>query len=288
MKSNQLFLLLFVCLLYSCGSKTDGENAVATDTLVVRDTIVQLAEVDTAKLREDQNFGIFFEKHGVEGAFLLFDPQENRFYRHNAQRTEEPFLPASTFKILNSLIALETGVIADTNTIIKWDGKTRDVEAWNQDLDMRQAFKHSAVWFYQDLARKIGQKRMQHYVNLADYGNKNIDGGIDKFWLTGKIRITMEEQIVFLRKLFREELPFSKRNQQKVKGVMEYLKTEEYTIRAKSGWATQTQNGWFIGWVEKPGAVGYYFATHIDIKKNEDVPARQNVTIDILKSMKII
>jgi beta-lactamase class D len=288
MKSNQFFLLFFACLLLSCGSKTNPDNEVVTDTLVVRDTIIQLAEVDTAKLRNDQNFEFFFEKHGVEGAFLLFDPQENRFYRHNSKRTKERFIPASTFKILNSLIALEAGVISDTNTVMKWDGKIREIGNWNQDLDMKRAFNYSAVWFYQDLARKVGEKRMQHYVNLADYGNKNIDGGIDKFWLTGKLRISMEDQIIFLRKLYREELAFSKKNQRKVKGIMEYLKTEEYTIRAKSGWATATKNGWFVGWVEKSGAIGYSFATHIDILKSEDVQARQNITIDILKSMRII
>ena len=33
------------------------------------------------------------------------------------------------------------------------------------------------------------QERMQKYVDLFEYGNRNIGGGIDQFWLTGDLRI---------------------------------------------------------------------------------------------------
>lgn len=279
-----LALLLFIG---SCSSGTKEEvSENGSDTLVVHDTIIQTTQIDTAKLREETDLSVFFEKYGVTGAFLLFDPQANKYYRYNAPRTKEPFIPASTYKILNSLIALETGVIADTNTVIKWDGVEREVAEWNQDHDMKSAFKVSAVWFYQELARRIGQKRMQHYVNLAEYGNQNISGGIDQFWLTGKLRISMEEQIIFLRKLYKNELPFSNSTQQKVKSIMSYLETPEYTIRAKTGWAQKV--GWFVGWVEKPDNTGYYFAVNIEMKDGEDAEARKAIAIDILKSMQII
>ena len=258
-------------------------------------------------MEETQSLGFYFEKYDVEGSFLMFDPQTNRDYTFNGERAEKEFLPASTFKILNSLIALETGVIADTNVVLKWDGKDRGNPAWNQDQDMQHAFRNSTVWFYQELARRIGTKRMQHYVNEAAYGNENIGGDIDKFWLEGDLRITMRDQVKFLRKLYRNELPFSKRSMNKVIGLMNYLETDKYTVYAKTGWASAQDIGWFVGFVihdyEEPiPAViengdtltaattnrikkGYYFATNIDIKKKEDAAAREVVTIDALKNL---
>ncbi len=73
---------------------------------------------------------------------------------------------------------------------------------WNEDLDMVSAFKYSAVWFYQELARRIGEAQMQHYVTLNHYGNENISGGIDRFWLDGEVRISADEQIELLKKLY--------------------------------------------------------------------------------------
>jgi len=201
-------------------------------------------------------------------------------------------------------------VIADTNVVIKWDGIDKGLETWNQDHDMRMAFRNSTVWFYQELARRIGTKRMQHYVREAGYGNKNIGGAIDEFWLNGDIRITMREQIKFLRKLYQNKLPFSRETMERVKGIMNYLATDKYTLYAKTGWTTTQNIGWFVGFVIQDYEIeiplppdtqdslavpekkrirnGYYFALNIDMDKAEDAPARESITIDILKSLNII
>ena len=214
-----LFIVMILGLCFACSSEQENTNEdvdgnVTKDTVYVVDTLRQVA-LDTNQAAESASMAVFFEKYGVEGAFLLFDPQNNKYYSHNAERTEQAFLPASTFKILHSLIALETGVMADTNVVLKWDGKDRGNENWNQDQNMRQALRNSTVWFYQEMARRIGVKRMQHYVREADYGNEDIDGEIDQFWLNGALRISMQEQISFLRRLYRNELPFAKRNMEK-------------------------------------------------------------------------
>lgn len=161
-----------------------------------------------SSVKENVNQNINFERHfrelGVEGAILIYDAKNNHFYQHNPQRNRTPFLPASTFKILNSLISLETGVISDETAVLKWDGIQRQVPEWNRDLNMREAFKYSAVWFYQVLARRVGYERMQKMVMQSGYGNQKIGSkeDIDKFWLTGDLRITPQEQIQFLRRLY--------------------------------------------------------------------------------------
>ena len=58
---------------------------------------------------------------------------------------DSAYTPASTFKIVNSLIGIQTGIITDENMVIKWDGVKRWNEDWNKDLTMKEAFAVSAV-----------------------------------------------------------------------------------------------------------------------------------------------
>lgn len=304
---KHLFLsLALLCLLASCTSES-GDNAETADSLNVmsREDSLQAkhAMLDSAvkeamknTLEMPDTLGRFFDKYGVKGAFVLFDPQKGAYFYHNIERTSEPLVPASTFKILHALIALETGALADTSTILEWDGKKREIEAWNQNQTLRSAIQNSTVWAFQELARRIGQKRMQHYINLVGYGNKDIGGKIDSFWLDGKLRISMQEQILFLRQLYREELPFSNKTMRAVKSMIVNTENEHYTISGKTGWsqASKPELGWYIGYIiinpKEEGDLprGYYFATTIDIVKPEDAEARKAITFDILKHVKLM
>ena len=136
----------------------------------------------------------------------------------------------------NSLIALETGVVADPDKdVFKWDGTTRSIEAWNKDHTLRSAIAASAVPVYQEIARRIGAERMQKFVDLLDYGNHNIGGGIDQFWLTGDMRIDPIQQVDFLDRLRRGVLPVSKRSQELVRDILPTVKVGEGVIRYKTG-----------------------------------------------------
>jgi len=205
----------------------------------------------------------FFEEEGFEGCFILKNLQNGSQIIYNEPRTTEAFLPASTFKILNSLIALETGVVEDENTVFTWDGKKRLLDKWNRDLDFKTALKFSAVWVYQDIARRVGEERMQEWVTKVDYGNKDISGGIDLFWLQGGIRITPKQQIEFLEKLVKDELPFSKQNMAIVRSMMENEQSGEYVLYGKTGWAARVKPniGWYVGFVTK-GDDTYVFVSN--------------------------
>ncbi len=145
-----------------------------------------------------------FIEEGTAGTFVGYKVEDYLIIASDKDRSGEAKLPASTFKIPNSLIALETGVVEDPDKdIFKWDGVKRDIEAWNRDHTMRSAIAVSAVPVYQEIARRIGQERMQKYVDLLEYGNRNIGGGIDQFWLTGDLRIDPVQQIDFLDRLRR-------------------------------------------------------------------------------------
>ena len=234
------------------------------------------------------NCASYFREQNIQGSIIIFDRNKNLFYQDNNSRNETGFLPASTFKIFNSLVALETGVIKDELAILTWDGIKRDFDFWNRDYNMRQAIKYSAVWFYQVLARKIGHQRMQEYINKVGYGNRNIglEKDLDRFWLSGKLRITPKEQINFLRRLYAGNLPFSERSMNIVKDILIVEQTPEYTLRAKTGWTTAPKPdlGWYVGYLEQNDNV-YFFATNIDIVKPEDAKARLSITRRCLQDL---
>lgn len=244
-----------------------------------------LVFVDHSKWEERPDFAKYFKEAGVEGAFLLYDLKNDKYLAYNSERLQQGYAPASTFKILNSLIALETGVIGDENEILKWDGAVREVAAWNQDHNMRSAIKYSAVWFYQELARRIGEERMQYYVDLVDYGNKNISGGIDMFWLTGDLRITPREQIQLLVRLHQNQLPFSQRAMNIVKDILTFETGGDYVLRAKTGWANRV--GWFVGYVER-GDNAYFFANSVVIMKPGDEKARITIVKTLLRDLRML
>jgi beta-lactamase class D len=219
---------------------------------------------------------------GTVGTFIGYKTDDYLMIASDKVRSGEDKLPASTFKIPNSIIALETGVVEDPDKdVFKWDGVTRSIEAWNKDHTLRSAIAVSAVPVYQEIARRIGAERMQKYLDLFEYGNRDIGGGIDQFWLTGNLRIDPVQQIDFVDRLRRGVLPVGKRSQQLACDILPVTKVGDATIRAKSGLLGAEQGkpslGWMVGWVEK-GSSRTVFAMNMDCKEPAHIAARMTVT----------
>lgn len=231
----------------------------------------------------------YFE--GYDAGFLMLDLNKNEYIKYNDKKTEERLSPCSTFKIANSLIGLETGVIKDTSFIIKWDGKKRPMEAWNKDHTLRTAFENSVVPYYQELARRVGKKKMKAFLKKLHYGNEDISGGIDKFWLMSSLKISASEQVGFLKKLYKNELPFSKRSTDMVKDIMVYLKTDKATLRGKTGSSGAVDGnflGWYTGYLTTKDNT-YIFALNLE-SKNPDTngPKARDIIISMLKDMQLL
>lgn len=241
-------------------------------------------------VRDD--FKKYYDQYALDGSFVLYDQVKNQYLFYRPEKFEESYTPASTFKICNSLIALETGVISDENFIIPWDSVVRNHALWNKDHDLKTAYKNSTVWYYQELARRVGEKRMQYWLDTCKYGNADIGGGIDQFWLTGNLRISPKQQIDFLKRLHNNQLPFSKRTIDMVKKIMIVKDTLGCVLRTKTGWAgNDTQNfGWYVGYLETKNNV-YYFTNCVqtnDLKNQNFGRARSEIVFSILDELKLL
>ena len=193
----------------------------------------------------DSSLQKYFADNNVQGTFGIYNNGTGQFTIYNLQRFKDSaYLPDSTFKIVNSLIGLETGKIRDEKMVIRWDGVVRKypsgdtATAWNKDLTMTEAFKASAVPYYQEVARRIGKDTMQFWLDTLSYGaryNKAVINKIDTFWLDNSVKITADEQLGLVKKLYFDQLPFQKRTMRSVKEVMEMEINANYNLSYKSG-----------------------------------------------------
>lgn len=249
----------------------------------------------TTKIRED--FKKHYDQFKLQGSFVLFDTYNDEYTVYNPGQLTQLFTPASTFKICNSLIGLETGVIKDEHFIIPWDSVVRN-PVWDRDHDLKTAFKNSTVWYYQELARRVGGEKMKFWLDASKFGNSDTAGGIDKFWLEGGLRISPMQQIDFLQRLHDNKLPFSQRSMDVVKKIMISKDTLGYVLRAKFGWGNQEGKdiGWYVGYLVKQDRV-YYFANCIQDESEHVIEvqdairfdhARNQIALNILSELNII
>jgi beta-lactamase class D OXA-2 len=229
----------------------------------------------------------FFKEADTEGTIVVADERTDGGGTGicDEARSRKRYPPASTFKVPHALFALDAGAVRDEFQIFKWDGTVRNIESWNRDQDLRSSMRNSVVWVYQQFAREIGIEREGQYLHKINYGNAD-PSGADPFWIDGNLRISAEEQIAFLRRLYRNDLPFRVEHQRLVKDIMIVEAGRDWILRAKTGWSGTV--GWWVGWVEWPtGPV--FFALNIDTPKRlDDLPKREAVARAILRSIKAL
>jgi len=240
------------------------------------------------------NFQKIIDTSDVIGSILIYDLNDDLYYSNDFEWSNIGQLPASTFKIANTIIGLETGVIESDSTIFKWDGTQKWSKNWEQDLMLKDAFQFSCVPCYQEVAKNIGSKRMNDYISKFRYGSLRIDSSnIADFWLEGTSRITQKQQISFLKRLYRSELPISKRTEQIVKSIMLVEETDLYKLSAKSGLSivNDKYNGWYVGYLELKNKT-YLFATNIEPKKDfvfdSFVNKRSDLSLSAFKEMNLL
>jgi beta-lactamase class D len=240
------------------------------------------------KVKQDNSLEKYFTDNKVKGCFAIMDNGTGRFTVFNLARyRDSSYLPASTFKIVNSLIGLQTGIIANDSMVIKWDSVKRRDE-WDRDLSMYQAFRVSSVPYYQEVARRIGRDTMQHWLDSISYGSKKIRTRIDSFWLDNSLKITPDEQLGLVKQLYFDQLPFYKTYEEMVKNAMKFEDNSNYQLSYKTGWGQENgkQIGWMVGWVVE-NQHPYFFVLNIESPDRDIdmVNIRLKMLKDILKHL---
>lgn len=210
-----------------------------------------------------------FKQCNIDGSITLYDYNEQKWISNDLSKSQYATLPASTFKIINTLIVLETGAIEDENEIVTWHGNPDTTKYGYRpdiyhDMNLKEAFEVSAGWVYVELAKKVGKDRYRNLLEKSNYGNGDVSIDDPDFWNFGDFAISPVNQIHILKGVYEETLPFSKRSFEILKRIMIQEQTEDYTLRAKTGWTRDggKDTGWWVGYIERKDNI-YFFATRL-------------------------
>lgn len=231
----------------------------------------------------DNDLKSYFDKYNVEGCFTMLNNSDGSITVYNMNLDTTRFTPAATFKVMSSLIALQTGVVTDEKMIIK----SENSDSLEVGSNIAEGFKKDGTPFFHEVARRIGKKNMQNWLDSISYGNKITEGPVDSFWFNNKLKISPDEQLGLLKKLYFDQLPFRKSVHEIVRKLMLEEDNSAYKLSYKLGFAeneSKDKIGWAIGWIEENRHV-YFFTTLIK-SKNPDTDVKKirlDLTKDILK-----
>jgi beta-lactamase class D len=245
----------------------------------------------TNNVTVDNGLKKYFDEYKVKGSFGLYDNGTGQFTIYNLSRFKDSaYLPASTFKIVNALVGLETGKLTNEKMEIVWDGVIRKypngdtATAWNKNLTAAEAFKVSAIPYFQELARRIGKENMQHWLDSIKYGSRIIKTRVDTFWLDNSLQISADEEMGLVKKLYFNQLPFQKRSQDIVKKMMLQEDNANYKLSYKTGWGFLENGnalGWVVGWIEE-NRHPYFFVLNVEADHTTNLSA---IRVDLLKEI---
>lgn len=220
---------------------------------------------------------------------MISSLNSDQTFIHNEDRANQRFSTVSTFKIPNTLIAIEEKAISSKDDLLKWNGRLYSLTDWNHDQTLESAFKVSCVWCFQELARRVGKEKYRSYLHKWNYGLLQEPFEETSFWLDGSLQISAIEQIEFLKKVYMHSLNLSESSYETLRQIMVVETASDFTLRAKTGWAVSVtpQIGWYVGYVETKKDV-WFFAMNIDIRDEKELPLRQKLTREILRDKEII
>lgn len=224
-----------------------------------------------------------------DGCFLLKEIGQDFTIRYKADRCKEGLSPCSTSKIFNALIALDCGVATGPDMELKWDGTPQSRKECEKDHTLRSAVRVSVVWYFQELARRVGAERMQGYLNRLEYGNMDMSGGIDQFWLCSSHKISAEEQLTFMERLYTHRLPIKPAAMEQVRDMIVVDRSGDWVFSGKTGTGCSYERndlGWFVGHL-KSGNREFVFAANA---KGLDAMGRttRDIVFSILKDLRLV
>jgi beta-lactamase class D len=244
------------------------------------------SDADAGIAEEQPNLRQVFLEHGAAGTFVCHDVAADKTTTVFGERAGRRYVPASTFKIANSIIALETGVVKDESEVIPYGGRPQLFKQWEKDMSMREAIAASAVPIYQELARRIGLERYRQWLARLDFGNRRTGEAVETFWLDGPLEISAIEQARFVANLAQGKLDASARSQAITRDIIRLEVKDGAELYGKTGWqfSSAPQLGWWVGWVDRGGKITA-FALNMDMPTQQDAAKRVMIGRSLLAKL---
>ena len=198
-----------------------------------------------------------------EGCAVIKEIGGKTVLHFNEKRCQTPLSPCSTFKIFNAMAGLESGAVTGADMVLKWDGSKQSFKSWEHDHTLASAIKDSVVWYFREVARRVGGEKMQKYLDENSYGNRDMSGGLEKFWIQSSLRISADQQIDFLERMYAGKLEFSPQVVDAVKRLIIQKEIGDTVFSGKTGSGRGDKSlGWFVGYVRNKDKQ-YVFALNI-------------------------
>ena len=180
----------------------------------------------------------YFE--GLNGAAVIYDASNMQYTIFNSELASIQTSPCSTFKIIY----------------------------WNHDIDFREAFRESCVWYFREVIDEIGPDMIQQELDKLQYGNcdisdwegvlntNNSNRALTGFWIESSLEISPKEQTEVMERIFGTESAYSEKTRDELKKVMLVPKQNEtdISIYGKTGMGKAegvVVDAWFTGFAEK-------------------------------------
>ncbi|MEW9676784.1 BlaR1 family beta-lactam sensor/signal transducer [Lentibacillus sp. L22] len=202
---------------------------------------------------------------GYNGSFVLYDASKKQYQIYNSKMSRQRVSPDSTYKIYSALFGLESNVISANNSEQMWDGQIHPYQEWNKNQNLSTALGNSVNWYFQHIDQEVGRKQLNNYFHKIKYGNEDLSGNLDRYWMESSLKISPIEQVQLLYALEENKFGFKEKNIQAIRKALLIGEQNDRQLYGKTGTGTvdgKDVNGWFVGFVTKAGHT-YYFAVNI-------------------------
>jgi len=225
---------------------------------------------------------------GYNGCIVLYDMQADHYEIYNKEKSTLRVSPDSTFKIYSALKGLDQHVITENSTM-EWNHSIYPYDSWNMDQTLSSGLKNSVNWYFQNIDRSVGLNILGDFYKRLGYGNCNLSGGINNYWMESSLLISPIEQVQILQKFYSNSFGFRAEDVNAIKNALRISEKGDAVLSGKTGSGVvngMAINGWFIGYVEKNGNV-YFFATNIQGQDNATGEKAAELTLSILEAKQI-
>lgn len=250
-----------------------------------------------SKETEWPDFARRFAGLGVDGALTVLDALRGGRVSANPERVARDYLPGSTFDIPATIIALQTRAARDIGEekfaapapSAPAPGGPALSKACEGEMTLGEAFRHSCLPVYQQLARRIGADAFRDWLTKFDYGNAEAGPDAASFWLDGDLRISAGSQTKFLRQLVTKTLPVSPRAISLTEEIMFVEKIGETAIHGRAGRLDRASPplAWWIGYAQK-GEDLVLVALNMDMPRAELAQEGYGLVREALKAIDML